>query len=144
MSNNELHRIVVGVDGSPASRRALRWAADQAALTGATVVAVHAWELPATDSWHTLADLADRLAEAADKTLSGVVGDVIGDRRVPVEARVVQDHPVAALLREAKGADLLVVGSRGHGAFSGALLGSVSHYCTQHADCPVVVVRGER
>jgi nucleotide-binding universal stress UspA family protein len=143
MESTERHRIVVGVDGSPASRRALRWALDQAALTGGVVNAVLAWQLPPTDAWFTLADLAERLAEQAEGTLAGAVAAEVGDRPVTVETLVVEEHPVAALLRAAKGADLLVVGSRGHGAFTGALLGSVSHYCTQHADCPVVVVRGE-
>ena len=60
---------------------------------------------------------------------------------VEIERRVVEGAPGAVLVEESRGADLLVVGSRGHGGFAGLLLGSVSQQCAHHAECPVVIVR---
>jgi nucleotide-binding universal stress UspA family protein len=137
-------RIVVGVDGSEPSKEALRWAIEQAGQTGATVEAVIVWEYPATYAWGTVAVVdAGELASACEETIARTVGEVAGaDPPVPVETYVLTGHPAYELVKYAKGADLLVVGSRGHGGFVGALLGSVSHYCVHHASCPVVVIRG--
>jgi len=137
-------RIVVGVDGSDSSRAALAWAARQAALTGATVDAVIAWQVPAAYGYGftmapaipDLGKVAGQVVEEAVKEAAGLVPDV------EVRPVIVQDNPAQALLDEAKGADLLVVGSRGHGGFAEALLGSVGQHCVHHAMCPVVVVRG--
>jgi len=135
----------VGIDGSEPSRQALRWATEQAGLTGATVEAVGVWEYPATYAWGTVAvvDSAE-LADACERNLVDTVAEVCGDQpSVTVDSEVVMGHPAYELVQHAKGADLLVVGSRGHGGFVGALLGSVGQYCVHHATCPVVVVRGE-
>jgi nucleotide-binding universal stress UspA family protein len=138
-------RIVVGVDGSESSKQALRWAIDQAGLTGATVEAVGAWEYRANFAWGAVAAIdAAELANACERAVIDTVTEVSGEEpSVHVDCHVIRGHPADALVRQAKGADLLVVGSRGHGGFVGALLGSVSHYCVHHATCPVVVVRGE-
>jgi nucleotide-binding universal stress UspA family protein len=135
-------RIVVGVDGSAASRRALAWAVRQARLTGAVVDALHAWQVPVTFDMAPLFVHPDELEKQAEKVLVAAVSEVCGEHpAATVRARVVQGHPAAALVRAARDADALVVGSRGHGGFVGALLGSVSQHCVHHATCPVVVVR---
>ncbi|MEU9076991.1 universal stress protein [Kitasatospora sp. NPDC048538] len=134
-------RIVVGSDGSESSRAALRWALRQAALVGAAVEAVTAWEYPAS---HGLVPATvDGDAEAlAGKVLAETVAREWGlDRLVEVRERVAPGNAARVLLTVAEGAELLVVGNRGHGGFTGAVLGSVTQHCVQHASCPVVVVR---
>lgn len=135
--------IVVGVDGSPSSRAALRWALGQARRTGARVQAVTSWEYPAYYGM-TGAYPYEDFAATAGKILSGVVQEELGtdEPDVAVLETVVAGHPAQALIDMSAQAALLVVGSRGHGAFTGTLLGSVSQRCAQHAHCPVVVVRG--
>jgi nucleotide-binding universal stress UspA family protein len=130
--------IVVGVDGSPHSRAALLWAARQARLTGSALWAVMAWEYPRLGP-----DIeADHYALSAGRTLAETVTHVLGqDRDIEVREIVEAGHPAQVLIDAAAGAQLLVVGSRGHGGFAGALLGSVSQHCAQHASCPVVIVR---
>jgi nucleotide-binding universal stress UspA family protein len=104
--------------------------------------AVHAWQVPVTFDMTPLFVHADELEKEAEKVLVASVSEVCGEHPTAlVRARVVQGHPVAVLIRAARGADALVVGSRGHGGFVGALLGSVSQHCVQHATCPVVVIR---
>jgi nucleotide-binding universal stress UspA family protein len=138
-------RIVVGVDGSEASKCALRWAVTQAELTQATIEVVGVWEYPAAYTWGALPAIdAVTLADACEQMLDRTITEILGDSpTVHVEPYIVTGHPAYELVTQAKGADLLVVGSRGHGGFVGALLGSVSQYCVHHATCPVVVVRGE-
>ncbi|WP_329952690.1 universal stress protein [Streptomyces sp. BE303] len=135
--------IVVGVDGSPSSRQALRWAVEQARLTGATVEAVLCWTLP-TVYGRAPVSVNRELDHAAEKVLAQAVGEAIGDVR-PVRLRetAVLGNASEVLVERSHGADLLVVGSRGHGGFAGALLGSVGQHCVQHARCPVVVVRAD-
>lgn len=132
--------VVVGVDGSQPSITALRWAARQAELTGATLHAVTAWEYPPTYSWSVA--ISDDIAAATGTMLSEAVLQALGPQP-PVQVResVLPGHPARVLLDAAAEADLLVVGSRGRGGVAGALLGSVSQYCAQHARCPVVIVR---
>ncbi|MFL6055321.1 MAG: universal stress protein [Actinoallomurus sp.] len=137
-------RIVVGVDGSEPSRAALRWALRQARLTGAAVEAVIGWEVPITYGWDLALVQNDDIEAAAAKTLQETIEQEAGPRpEVPVLSRVAEGNAARVLLEAADGADLLVVGNRGHGGFTGALLGSVSQHCVQHANCPVVVIRGE-
>jgi nucleotide-binding universal stress UspA family protein len=136
-------RIVVGVDGSEASVKALEWAIDQAGLTGAIVEAVQAWEVPAMyGTGMMVLPGGEEFDAGARKNLEASVGRALGARRdVVVEHHTVSGHAAKVLIDMAEGADLLVVGSRGHGGFVGALVGSVSHYCVSHAACPVVVVK---
>lgn len=140
-----LRRIVVGVDGSEPSKQALRWAIEQAALSGATVEAVGAWEYQPNYGWGTVAAIdAAELADACERTVVDAVIDVGGEEPpVRIDSYIVRGHPANELVQQAKGADLLVVGSRGHGGFVGALLGSVSQHCVHHATCPVVIVRDQ-
>ena len=139
-------RIVVGVDGSPGSRNALMWAMNQARLTGATIEAVTAWQDPArygtAYGWTSAAFEGDTYSTTMVKVLDDTIAEVSDQIGAPVTvlARVVQGHPVEALLEAAAGAQLLVVGSRGHGTLAGIMLGSVSQHCVQRAPCPVVVV----
>jgi nucleotide-binding universal stress UspA family protein len=144
MNEKTTARIVVGVDGSESSRDALRWALRQAALTGDQVEAVIAWEYPATYGWVMPPSDIDDTERAAESCLNEVLNDVAGSP-VPaqVHTRVCQGNAARVLLDECKGADLLVVGSRGHGGFAGALLGSVGQHCVSHATCPVVVIRAD-
>lgn len=141
-------KIVVGIDGSDASKDALRWAVEDARARGAELVALHAYEVPvpALDAGPaTPVDLPGLVAEAHDdaqqfvaKVVDEVVGNVVSVDVAPI---AVEDEPVRALLDASRDADLLVVGSHGHG-LSGLLLGSVSLECAQHAACPVVIFRG--
>lgn len=144
--NGRIPRIVAGVDGSPCSMAALRWAVRQAGLTGGTVEAVIAWQYPAAVTGYAWMPIAvvdsDDHAEIAQKAVAEAISNVdtaSGD--VSISARVQQGYPAPVLIDAAAGADLLVVGSRGHDGFAGALLGSVSMHCVHHAPCPVVVVR---
>ncbi len=139
------HRIVAGVDGSPSSREALRWAVRQAALTGSVVDAVIAWHDPSSYGGYGWLVADTSYAEDAAKTLSETVDSAVtAGSGVTVRQRVVPGHPARVLLDAADGADLLVVGSRGHGGFAGSLLGSVSQHCAQHSPCPVLVIRGQQ
>jgi len=135
--------IVVGVDGSEPSKEALRWAARQAQITGAKVLAVMAWEYPTSFGWAPPYPTEFDPGLDTRKALDATVDEALGtDRPVDVESIVVEGRPATELLEAAKGADLLVVGCRGHGAFTGMLLGSVSQHCMTHASCPVMVIHG--
>jgi nucleotide-binding universal stress UspA family protein len=138
--------IVVGVDGSECSKKALRWAIAQAQLTGATVEAVAAWQDPVMSGyfygWAPMQFEGDSYQAITEKTLAETVAETAGPqgRTVQVGTRVVQGHAAQVLMDAAAGAQMLVVGSRGHGTFAGILLGSVSQHCVQHAPCPVTVI----
>jgi nucleotide-binding universal stress UspA family protein len=135
-----VERIVVGVDGSPASLQALRWAAGQAALTHASVRAVTSWSQPAGYAMEYVGDDID-WAENGRAILDDALAAVGDETSAGVERSVVEGEPAHVLVDASAGADLLVVGSRGHGGFTGLLLGSVSDYVIAHAACPVLVVR---
>jgi len=135
-------RIVVGVDGSEAARTALRWALDEARIRNATIDVVSAWHVPYIHSYpYAVTDPPPGQYERdARLILDGMLvgADTTG---VPtVEPILVCDGAARALLDMGKGADLLVVGSRGLGGFTGLLLGSVSQQVVHHAPCPVVVI----
>jgi nucleotide-binding universal stress UspA family protein len=142
--------IVVGVDGSEGAKAALRFALEETRLREDTLRAVHAWHVdlsvPGIEAAYqppaTALEEHRRFAEAALEAALSEVGVDAGG--VEIERRVVEGRPAAALVEESRGADLLVVGSRGHGGFAGLLLGSVSQQVVHHADCPVVVVRPKR
>ncbi|MGA2932115.1 MAG: universal stress protein [Acidimicrobiales bacterium] len=134
-------RIVVGVDGSPPSERALDWAVAEAQRTGAALHLVSAWMFPMALGYAfttTVHEVRQSAQDVIDRAMAHV-GEVAGDLTVTGETS--EQAPASALIAAAKGADLLVVGSRGLGGFQGLLMGSVSQYCTRHATCSVVVVR---
>lgn len=134
-------RIVVGVDGSVPSKAALAWAIRQARLTGAAVEAVIAWEFPSAYGYPAPA-VAVNWQELAEQVISDAVSEVSGSAGdVEIRETVAEGNAAQALLDASAGAELLVVGSRGHGGFVEALLGSVGQHCVQHATCPVVVIR---
>ena len=148
-SNPKGPRIVAGVDGSPSSVAALRWAVQQARLTGGTVDAVLAWQVPLTITGYGWApvplDLEDAGYEGeAKQILENAIGQVTGPDDDPLVRSVVVHGPAAPALIDASAhADLLVVGCRGHGGFGDIMLGSVSQHCARHAHCPVVIIRGK-
>jgi nucleotide-binding universal stress UspA family protein len=142
-------RIVVGVDGSQSSKAALAWAIGQAELTDATLEAVMAWEYPisfAGVGYAPIGSLPDTdFAENAEQVLGAVISETVDPAsEIKVSATVREGNPARILLEAARDAELLVVGSRGHGGFTEALLGSVSQHCVHHAQCPVVIVRGRK
>lgn len=139
-----MERIVVGVDGSPASRVALRWAIDEARCHGAALEAVYAWRDVFLGGEYPMAStlmLPTLYQDAGEKLLDTIVEaeDQTG-LASPITRLLVHDSPAHAILEAAKGADLIVVGSRGRGGFSGLLLGSISQQVVHHATCPVVVL----
>jgi nucleotide-binding universal stress UspA family protein len=140
-------RIVVGIDGSPSSRTALHWAIRYAHLTGGTVDAIMAVHVPVTLAsypWASL-DETDDLDDSALTALQAVLeAEVEADDSHLVGARVLNGHPAEVLVQATADADLLVVGSHGHGRFTDALLGSVGQHCVHHAHCPVLIMRRPR
>jgi nucleotide-binding universal stress UspA family protein len=139
---NDDRRIVVGVDGSPSSTAALRWAIGQAKLTGCAVDAVTAWHIPAGYGFAPIVDDGVDWAGDAGKVLFDTLNEVAGEDPDVIIRPIVEEGPAAeVLVRAARGADLLVVGCRGHGGFARTLLGSVSQQCAHHAHCPVLIMR---
>ena len=137
--------ILVGVDGSPSSHKALAWAAAEASDHGAGLVVLNVWEhtlLPPSGSVSVseryVPDPSQRTAEDLLQDIKEVLGE---DPPVPVQPRVKQGSPAKVLIEESADADLLVVGTRGHGGFRGLVLGSVSQHVAAYARCPVTVVR---
>ena len=140
--------VVVGVDGSEASSVALRWAAEEARLRGANMKVVQAWHIPSLgygayvvpasgyEDWGK--EESASLDEQLDEQLAAVLGD---DPKVAVVREVKEGPAAQAIIEAAENAELVVVGSRGRGGFSGLLLGSVSAQVAHHAHCPVVIVR---
>jgi nucleotide-binding universal stress UspA family protein len=134
-------RIVVGVDGSAPSLSALRRGARIAERLGCTLVGVTVWEFPQSwpgyviEGWSPEAD-AHAIAEDAAR-------EVFGGHRPDWYSSVIRNGSAARqLIAESEGSEMLIVGSRGLGGFTGLLLGSVSRSCVEHADCPVLVIHG--
>ena len=138
-------RVVVGVDGSPDSVRALKWGADYAKAQGAELLAVSVFEVPVVFGGpYALSGIPepDKLEEEARTSLSEAVREALGEG-AEVTERVEQGHPARVLVNASRAAQLVVVGSRGRGGFVGLMLGSVSQYCVTHARCPVLVMPHE-
>jgi nucleotide-binding universal stress UspA family protein len=137
-------RIVVGVDGSADSIKALRWAGTLASLLNCDIEAVIAWFDPRqagwSPGWGFLAADLDPEGDAS-KVLSTAIDEAFaGNRPDGLHTATVKGSAAKVLLDRSVGARMLVVGSRGHGGFAGLLLGSVSSKCAEHAKCPVLVV----
>jgi nucleotide-binding universal stress UspA family protein len=143
--------IVVGLDGSEQSAAALRWSVKECRLRGSPLVAVHVWQSPyllglrdPALGWPYFDPAVidrDHLEELARDQLTRAVAPARGSG-VELQELLVEGNPAEALIELSAGAEMLVLGSRGHTALSGLLLGSVSHACATHATCPVVVIRG--
>lgn len=139
------NEIVVGVDGSPGSYAALRWAAKLAPALNASITAITAWEFPVfitaagggllPGTWDPEAD--------ANSVVQDAIGAVFAGTPGYVRAVVDQGHPADVLINASRHALMVVVGGRGHGGFAGALLGSVSTAVAHHAKCPVLIVPAE-
>lgn len=147
-ANTQPARILVGVDGSEPAAAALAWALEEGVLRHAPVHVVLTWAMPPVVGMSptvmpTQTDMEIGAQQELDAMLKGVSDSP--DRRSedsPVTSEILQGSPAPTLLGAARGASMLVLGSRGHGGFAGLLLGSVSQHCAAHAPCPVVVVRG--
>ena len=150
-------RVVVGVDGSEGSRRALAWAVDEAMLRGASLEVIYTYEhhlawwgygatedmsASAMQQMHEEIESAARAAALhAQELVDGMVEGLSGP---DVKSTAIESsRPAETLVDHSKDADLLVVGSRGRGGFKSLMLGSVSQQCAQHAQCPVVIIRSE-
>lgn len=136
--------VVVGVDGSEASKKAIAFAAAEASRRSVPLIAVYAWMPPLTPGLEYLwsEELVESQRAAAEEAIAiGVAG--LSERYPDLEVRreIVQAPPVSALVQAAEGAEMVVVGSRGRGGISRLLLGSVSHGVLQALPCPVVVTR---
>jgi nucleotide-binding universal stress UspA family protein len=144
----DIKLIIVGVDGSETSRAALHWAYDEATHHGAALTVVMTWHPPNTlPQSPPYGALMEKDYESQPKlealgVLDGLVAEL--ERRTPevdLRTSIEEGNPAKVLIERSRGADLMVVGSRGHGGFAGMLLGSVSQHLVAHAECPVVVVR---
>lgn len=136
--------VVVGIDGSEAAKKAIAYAAEEASRRGVSLTAVYAWMPPLTPGLEYLwsEELVESQRSAAEEAIAiGVAGLSSRYPDLEVKREIVQAAPVAALLQSAEEAELLVVGSRGRGAISRLLLGSVSHGVLQALPCPVIVTR---
>lgn len=136
--------IVVGVDGSPASIEALKFAIREAEIRCGAVTAVSAWNVPPIvfeAAWTAAAVDLSIYPRIADATLATSLERVNAKTAaVPVTSIVRKGQPADVLCELSAGADLLVVGSRGLGGFRGMLLGSVGQQCAHRARCPVVII----
>jgi len=136
-------QIVVGIDGSEGSRRALEWALEEARIRGLRLEAVMVWQspydFPGDFDFYSPQDDA-KIAEAAQARLTAAIRETAGARADDIDPMVVEGDPAEALCERAEKAGLLVVGSRGRGIFARLALGSVSSKCAHHSPCPVVIV----
>jgi nucleotide-binding universal stress UspA family protein len=138
-----MSKIVVGIDGSEHSNRALAWAATEAKLRGSTLVLVHAWHFPPAmpdplDGGFAHIDFEGAAKEVIDEAKSTLDPDLL------VETEIANESAGRALITASDGADLVVVGARGLGGFKGLLLGSVSQQVAHHAHGPIVIVPVDR
>jgi len=138
-------QVLVGVDGSEGSQRALQWAAEEARQHEAELHVLSTWSSPApavglgyiamfTES----SNLQELTRQLQDDAVRAALGDQPG---LVIKQDVVEGHPAQRLTEASAEADLVVVGSRGHGGFVGMLLGSVSQHVAAHAQCPVIIIR---
>lgn len=133
--------VLVAVDGSADSGRALRWAADYARMSDAPLHALLVWDLPPSYGMPARYDDID-FAARAESTLAESVAAALG-ADADVTRRIARGHTATILIDASAHVRLLVVGSHGHGRFPASHLGSVAKHCVEHARCPVVVVRGD-
>lgn len=133
------YTVVVGIDGSAHGDAALRWALAEAEVHGGQVTAVFSWQLPFV-GFPGAFDRAE-LEQSAKNFLIETVSAVVPTPKVPLTPLVAEGDPAEALVAASKGANLLVVGTRGRSPFMGAVLGAVSLRCAAAAHCPVTLVK---
>jgi cation-transporting ATPase F len=140
--------IVVGVDGSPLSEAAIAWAFEEASIRSASLVALYTWHDGDTAGLFSDGNVAFQGEGLQDSGRRLLAQRLAGWQEkypdVQVERRVEHDKPRSRLLSASHGAQLVVVGSRGRGGFTGLVLGSTSQALLHHASCPVMVVRTEK
>lgn len=137
--------VVVGIDGSEASKRAIAFAAEEASFRGVPLIAVYAWMPPLTPGLEYLwsEELVESQRAAAEEAVAiGTAGLAERYPDLVIERRIMQTPPVAALLQAAEDADTIVIGSRGRGGIGRLLLGSVSHGVLQALPRTTIVTRG--
>lgn len=133
--------IVVGIDGSECSEHALRFAISEARIRGTDVRAVIAWSVPYYEFPLPVEDVRGGAQAVLDRSIERVLAEQT--EPVPsIQRSTVQGQAAFVLIGESMSAELLVVGSRGHGAVAALLLGSTSNQCAHHAGCPIAIVRG--
>ncbi len=135
-----MQKIVVGVDGSDSSKRALDWAMARAGGEDVVVIA-HTWSIPAVSGFELPASTLNDFERAAKDLVARIVSEIEVEGGPKIETDVRSGHAGLRLAALSEDADLVVVGSRGYGGFKGMMLGSVSTYVVHHADCPVAVIR---
>jgi nucleotide-binding universal stress UspA family protein len=137
--------IVVGVDGSPGSGRALRWALAEANRSGAELEAVTVWTWDGLEGPMLAATNPAAQRDHADQVSAHEVQTAVAEAGTParVNRTVVEGHPVRELISASRHARLLVLGSHGHGRLHRAVLGSISAACARRARCPVVIIPAE-
>ena len=145
MAEQKTQLVVVGTDGSEHAEHALAFAAEEAERRGASIRIVTAWHVPTSvygGGYVPMVNgsIEESTREAAER-VAREAAEGLRARGFEVETRVCHAQAADALVEESKGADVLVVGSRGHGGFTGLLLGSVSQQCASHAHCPTLIVR---
>lgn len=131
--------IVVGVDGSPISAAALRWAVAEAEVSGREVAAVTAWTYAPDLGPGAPTRPVEQVAASHCEMLDQLI-DTMRRPGVTIRGELVEGEADEVLLDAARDADLLVLGSHGHGLLLRALVGSVSAYCLHHATCPVLIL----
>jgi nucleotide-binding universal stress UspA family protein len=140
----QLSRIVVGVDGSESSRQALLWAVEQASLRGSTIDVIHTYE-PSVQGLEGVSSAteAEKVVHGARNAAQALVDSMLaGLEDVEASGKAIESTNAAqTLVEHSKDAEMLVVSSRGRGTFKSLMLGSVSHQCAIHAECPVVIIR---
>lgn len=139
-------RVVVGVDGSECSQRALNWAAEAASLRDAELEVVYTYEpIPHVEiigSAARVGELTNASAVEARALVANMLDGIDADDELVTRGHAVEGlDPAQTLVDRSSDADLLVVGSRGRGSLRSVILGSVSHRCVHHAACPVAIVR---
>jgi nucleotide-binding universal stress UspA family protein len=143
----DIKLIIAGVDGSESSQAAVEWAYDEAVHHDASLTLVMTWQRPVMPTTPPYGGIPTEGYETQPKSDAiGMLDELVArfNAKTPdVEVRtsIEEGSPAKVLIERSKGADLLVVGSRGHGGFAGMLLGSVSQHLVAHAHCPVIVVR---
>lgn len=134
-------RIIVGIDTSEDSRRALALAIDEAVLRASELVLVHAYPTPEIVALPAVVTLPtdDELKAAAQQTITDMLADVVIPEGLTITTLIAAGGAARVLCEESKTADMLVVGARGLGGFRGLLLGSVTHQVVAHAHCPILI-----
>ena len=137
-------RILVGIDGSVHSKKALRWAVKMGLLLDCDIDAVTVWEYPVMLGWEASAFNQWQPDKDAQRTLDDTFESVYG-KILPVglTGRIAEGNPAGYLIDQSKDAEMLVLGSRGRGGFTGLLLGSVSRSCAERSQCPALIVHGD-